>query len=57
MLSNVNSAQIDVDALKNGEDFSLIMNRAKFEELCLPYFKNCMIPVENVLKDSKLAKN
>lgn len=57
MLSNVNSAQIDVDALKNGEDFNLTMTRAKFEELCLPYFRSCLKPVEQVLQDSKLSKN
>jgi L1 cell adhesion molecule like protein len=34
-LSTVNATQIDVDALKNGEDFSMTITRAKFEELCL----------------------
>ena len=57
MLSNVTQAQIDVDALKNGEDFSLNITRAKFEELCLTYFRNCLKPVESVLSDTKLAKN
>ncbi|MCB1222954.1 MAG: molecular chaperone DnaK, partial [Mesotoga sp.] len=57
MLSNTNSAQIDVDALKNGEDFSMSITRAKFEELCLTYFRNCLKPVEQVLQDSKLSKN
>lgn len=57
MLSNVNAAQIDVDALKNGEDFSMNITRAKFEELCLTYFRNCLKPVEQVLTDSKLSKN
>lgn len=57
MLSNVNSAQVDVDALKNGEDFSMNITRAKFEELCLTYFRNCLKPVEQVLTDSKLSKN
>merc|ERR1712018_272198 len=33
------------------------MGRAKFEELCLSYFKNCMIPVEKVLKDSNMSKS
>lgn len=46
MLSNVNSAQIDVDSLKNGEDFCITITRAKFEELCISYFRNCMKPVK-----------
>jgi len=33
------------------------ITRAKFEELCLPYFKECIPPVEKVLKDSGIAKN
>lgn len=46
MLSTVNATQIDVDALKGGEDFSMSITRAKFEELCLQYFRNCLKPVE-----------
>jgi molecular chaperone DnaK (HSP70) len=38
--------QIDVDALKNGEDLSMTLTRAKFEELCGDYFKNTIKPVE-----------
>ena len=57
MLSTVNSTQIDVDALKNGEDFSLNITRAKFEDLCSDYFKNTIKPVEQVLTDAKVSKN
>jgi len=46
MLSNTNSTSIDVDALKNGEDFSYNITRAKFEELCLTYFRRCLDPVQ-----------
>merc|ERR1712012_958306 len=28
----------------------------KFEELCLPHFRKCMPPVENVLKDADVGK-
>lgn len=45
MLSNTNSATIDVDALKGGEDFSYTITRAKFEEMCLSYFRKCLEPV------------
>merc|ERR1712160_111501 len=39
-----------------GEDFSFNLSRAKFEELCQSDFQKCMPPVENVLKDSQVAK-
>lgn len=57
MLSTTNSTTIDVDALKGGEDFSHTITRAKFEELCLGYFRACLNPVEKVLQDSKISKN
>ena len=57
MLSNTTSTTIDVDALKDGEDFSYTLSRAKFEEMCLPYFRKCLEPVSQVLTDSKIAKN
>jgi len=57
MLSASNQATIDVDALKGGEEFNLTINRAKFEELCMDYFRKCLGPVESVLKDSGLSKN
>ena len=57
MLSFSNQATIDVDALRNGEDFNLTITRAKFEELCIDYFRNCLNPVESVLKDSKVSKS
>ena len=56
-LSASTFADIEVDALKEGQDFSLKLSRAKFEELCLNYFKDTLIPVENVLKDAGLSKN
>lgn len=57
MLSGGTSTQIDVDSLKNGEDFSMTISRAKFEELCSDYFRNTLKPVEQVLSDSKISKN
>ena len=57
MLSNTNSTNIDVPALKNGEDFTYTMSRAKFEEMCLPQFRKCLEPVSQVLKDAKISKN
>ena len=46
MLSNANSTTIDVDALKDGEDFTYNITRAKFEEMCLEYFRRCLDPVD-----------
>jgi len=47
---------IDVDSLHNGIDFSLNLNRAKFEELCMDYFKATM-DLSKVLKDSGISKS
>ena len=57
MLSTTNQTSLEVDSLKNGEDFSMQITRAKFEELCLDYFRKCIDPVKKVLEDSGLAKN
>jgi heat shock protein 1/8 len=43
--------------LADSEDFHCVITRAKFEELCLALFKDCIPPVEKVLKDSGMAKN
>merc|ERR1712159_569525 len=56
VLSSSAQTSIEIDALKDGEDFSMTLSRAKFEELCLSYFKDCMIPVEKVLRASGIAK-
>merc|ERR1712194_19550 len=56
ILSSSAQTSIEIDALKDGEDFSLVLPRAKFEELCMSYSRDTMIPVEKVLKDSGIAK-
>merc|ERR1712070_1071446 len=55
-LSSNTTATIEIDSLIEGIDFTLQLTRAKFEELCLDYFKNSMLPVEKVLKDSGVSK-
>jgi heat shock protein 1/8 len=55
-LSASMSTTIDVDSLHNGTDFSITLNRAKFEELNNDLFRNTMDPVAKVLKDSNTAK-
>lgn len=47
---------VECEALAEGEDLSLQLNRAKFEELNIDLFRKCMPPVEQVLSDSKIGK-
>ena len=55
-LSSATQAQIEVDSLSEGNDFSLTLTRAKFESLCEPFFKRCMGPLDGLLKDAKMSK-
>jgi L1 cell adhesion molecule like protein len=55
-LSGVTLASIEIDALHEGLDFYTTISRARFEELNQDLFKNCIGPVEKVLKDAKLDK-
>jgi len=55
-LSSSTQASIEIDSLFEGIDFYTSVTRAKFEELCIDLFKNCLAPVEKVLKDSKMDK-
>ena len=57
VLSSANQTTIEVDALGDNEDFNATITRAKFEELCMSMFKECIPPVEKVLKDSGISKN
>jgi len=51
-LSAAHQATIECETLAEGEDFSLNLSRAKFEELCAGDFLKCMPPVESVINDS-----
>merc|ERR1712127_917154 len=55
-LSSSTQAHIEIDSLFDGVDFNSTITRARFEDLCMDYFKKCMDPVEKVLRDSKIAK-
>jgi len=46
-----------VDALGENNDFNMTITRAKFEDLCIDMFRQCIPPVEQVLRDSNLSKN
>ena len=56
-LSSSTQTTIDIDSLMDGRDLNITITRAKFEELCMDLFKKCIPPLDNVLKDSKFAKN
>jgi len=55
-LSSQTSVTIEVDSLHDGNDFSLRLSRAKFEELNMDYFKKSMEPVQQCLDDSGIPK-
>jgi len=57
ILSSSTQTNIEVDSLAESQDYNTVITRAKFEELCLTYFKQCIPPVESVLKDSGMSKN
>jgi L1 cell adhesion molecule like protein len=56
-LSSATRATVEIDSLFEGDDFSSVITRARFEELCGDYFRNCLKPVEKVLKDAGVAKS
>merc|ERR1719252_170670 len=55
-LSSSTQAHIEIDSLFEGIDYNSVITRARFEDLCMDYFRKCMEPVEKVLRDSKLSK-
>ena len=56
-LSLSTEATIEIDSLFEGVDFQSTITRARFEELNMDYFRNCMNPVEKVLRDAKIGKD
>jgi len=56
-LSTSMSGTIEVDALYEGNDFSVTITRAKFEQLCEDLFRKALVPVEQVMKDAKMSKD
>eukprot|EP00164_Ancoracysta_twista_P000448 GFYU01000607.1.p1 GENE.GFYU01000607.1~~GFYU01000607.1.p1 ORF type:complete len:633 (+),score=243.70 GFYU01000607.1:64-1962(+) len=56
-LSASSQTGIEIDTLFEGQDFYTSINRARFEELCADMFRNTLLPVEKVLKDSKVSKS
>ncbi len=56
-LSSSASAQIEIDSLYEGIDFNSSITRARFEDLCIDYFRGCLTPVEKALTDAKMSKS
>jgi L1 cell adhesion molecule like protein len=56
-LSSSTQAHIEIDSLYEGIDYNSTITRARFEDLCMDYFKKTMDPVEKVMRDAKIAKN
>jgi len=56
-LSSANVANIEIDSLYDGVDFSSTITRAKFENLCDDLCKKAMVFLEQVIADSKISKD
>ncbi len=56
-LSSQHQVRIEIEGLYAGRDFSEILTRARFEELCIDLFKRTLLPVQTVLDDSVLKKS
>lgn len=57
ILSTQSSARLEIEAFSDGEDFSEVLTRAKFEELNADLFRKTLKPVEQVLKDAHIRKD
>lgn len=55
-LSSATSATVEVEALHSGIDFSTTVTRALFESLNADLFQNCMVALQQALKDAKMSK-
>ncbi|KAK3019619.1 hypothetical protein RJ639_004561 [Escallonia herrerae] len=56
-LSSSFQANVGVDCLFEGIDFYTTITRARFDELNIDLFMNCLEPVESCLRDAKLDRS
>lgn len=56
-LSSSATANIEIDALFEGNDFYTSISRARFEELNSDLFRGTLDPVEKALRDAKMGKD
>jgi heat shock protein 1/8 len=57
ILSSTTETLVHCDSFSDGVDLSLKISRARFEELCMDIFQNCMKPLEKALIDAKFSKS
>jgi len=55
-LSSATQTTVEVDSLADGHDFSTVLTRAKFEQLCDAAFRRTVAPLDGLLRDAKLSK-
>ena len=56
-LSSSSQTTIELDALHDGYDFTTTITRARFDELCSDLLRRCIDPIDQVLRDAKMAKS
>ena len=56
-LSSATQANVEIDSLYEGIDFTSSITRARFEELCGDLFRRLFEPLDKVLRDSGISKN
>ncbi|CAI9094750.1 OLC1v1030538C1 [Oldenlandia corymbosa var. corymbosa] len=56
-LSSTAQTTIEIDSLFEGIDFYSTITRARFEELNIDLFRNCLDPVEKCLRDAKMDQS
>ena len=56
-LSTAANATVEIDSLSEGIDFTLVITRAKFENMCDAIFRRTIAPLEQVLRDAKMSKS
>ena len=55
VLSSATQANIEIESLSNGVDFSTSITRARFEELCMDLFQKTLVSVRQALDDAKIT--
>jgi len=56
-LSAATTATIEIDSLFQGEDFNMVLTRAKMEDIGSDIFKRTMEPVRKVMEDRNMSKS
>jgi len=56
-LSTSTNATIEIDALMDSIDFNTVLTRARFDDICVGFYKKAMEPVTKVLMDAKISKS